>query len=265
LPGPNKLSQVVDDLTDDRLLGGRVRLSQPARGYRVAIDPVLLAAAVTPLPYHCVLDAGAGTGAASLCLAVRVPGCRIVGLELQRDLHRIASHNVACNELDRRVEMIQGDLQRPPPRLPGASFDHVMTNPPHLPVGETSPSPHPERAQAHAETTLDLAGWVAGCLRMLKTDGQLTLIHRADRLDDVLATLLGRAGDVVVYPLWPGADGRPARRVLIQARKGARGPLRLLPGLVLHDLDGGFSARAEGVLRDGRALDLIDEAQDGLV
>jgi tRNA1(Val) A37 N6-methylase TrmN6 len=139
-----------------------------------------------------------------------------------------------------------------------------MTNPPHLAAKAANPSPHPERALAHAESTLDLTGWVAGCLRMLKTDGYLTLIHRADRLAEVLATLVGRAGDVVVFPLWPSADGRPARRVLIRARKGARGPLRLAPGLVLHDSDGGFSAEVEGVLRDGRALDLVGEASDGV-
>jgi tRNA1(Val) A37 N6-methylase TrmN6 len=247
---------VVDQLTEDRLLGGRLRFSQPAHGYRVAIDPVLLAAAVNPLPYHRVLDAGAGTGAASLCLAARVPECLILGLELQRDLHRIASQNVTQNGLDRRVEMIRGDLERPPPRFSGASFDHVMSNPPHLAAAEASPPPHRERALAHVETTMDLAAWVAACLRMLKPEGHLTLIHRADRLDEVLAALLGRAGDVIVFPLWPAADGRPAKRVLIQARKGARGPLRLTSGLVLHGPDGNFAAVAEGVLRDGLALEL---------
>ena len=263
-PGPNKNSRVTDDLTDDHLLGGRLRFSQPAHGYRVAIDPVLLAAAVAPMPYQRVLDAGAGTGAASLCLAARVPECRILGLEVQRDLHRIASQNVTRNQLDRRVEMIQGDLQRPPPRLSAASFDHVMSNPPHLAPEAAPPSPHPERALAHAETTMDLAGWLAACLRMLKPDGYLTLIHRADRLDQLLAALLGRAGDVIVFPLWPAAAGRPAKRVLIPARKGARGPLHLVSGLVLHDRDGSFSKVAESVLRDGLALPLTDGWSDGV-
>ena len=96
-PGPSKRSRVAEHLTDDHLLGGRVRFSQPAHGYRVAIDPVLLAAAVPARAGERVLDAGAGTGAASLCLAARVPECRIVGLELQRPLQRIASHNVTQN------------------------------------------------------------------------------------------------------------------------------------------------------------------------
>jgi tRNA1(Val) A37 N6-methylase TrmN6 len=253
---------VADELSDDRLLGGRIRFSQPTCGYRVAIDPVLLAAAVPARPYQRVLDAGAGTGAASLCLAVRVPDCRIQGLETQRRLQRIASHNVTQNGLERQVEMIYGDLERPPPRLSAASFDHVMTNPPHGAAGQPGRSPNQERAVAHAETTLDLAAWMAACLRMLKPDGRLTLIHRADRLADVLAALLGRTGDVIVFPLWPVADGRPAKRVLVRARRGGRGPLRLLPGLALHEPDGSFTAMAEHLLRDGGALDLTDGRRD---
>lgn len=248
---------MTDTLTDDRLLGGRVRFSQPSHGYRVAVDPVLLAAAVPAQAGERVLDAGAGTGAASLCLAVRVPHCRIVGLELQRPLQRIASQNVTQNELDGRVEMIAGDLRRAPPRLAAASFDHVMSNPPHLAASGASASPDRQRALAHHETDLDLSGWLAACLRMLKHDGLLTLIHRADRLGEALSALLGRAGDVVVFPLWPAA-GQPAKRILIRARKGARGALRLAPGMILHDPGGSFSVPAEDVLRHGRALDLGD-------
>lgn len=252
---------MAEQLTDDRLLGGRVRFSQPAHGYRVAIDPVLLAAAVPARPGERVLDAGAGTGAASLCLAARVPECRIVGLEVQRPLQRIASHNVAQNDLGGRVEMVEGDLERPPPRLAAASFDHVMTNPPHLQAAATSPSPNRQRALAHAEANLHLADWLLACLRMLKPAGRLTLIHRTDRLSEALAALLGRAGEVIVFPLWPAA-GRPAKRMLIHARKGARAPLRLLPGLSLHDERGAFCPRVEDVLREGRALDLSQGRQD---
>jgi tRNA1(Val) A37 N6-methylase TrmN6 len=169
---------------------------------------------------------------------------------------------VTQNGLDARVEMIEGRLERPPPRLVAASFDHVMTNPPHLAAGGASPSPDRERTLAHVETSLDLAGWLAGCLRMLRHDGRLTLIHRADRLSEVLAAVLGRAGEVIVVPLWPAA-GRPAKRVLVQARKDARGPLRLMPGLVLHDAHGGSEPWLEGVLRHGRALDLGDGGHDG--
>jgi tRNA1(Val) A37 N6-methylase TrmN6 len=246
----------AEHLTEDRLLGGRVRFSQPAHGYRSAIDPVLLAAAVPAAPGERVLDAGSGTGAASLCLAARVPECRIVGLELQCELHRLASRNAVQNDFDRRVEMIKGDIDRPPPQLSGASFDHVMTNPPYLSAAAATVSSLGQLAIAHVEHELDLAGWLTACLRLLRPAGFLTLIHRADRAGDIMVALMGKVGDLVIFPLWPGPDQQPAKRLLLQGRKGLRGPLRLARGLTLHGRDGGFSAAAEAILRHGQALDL---------
>jgi tRNA1(Val) A37 N6-methylase TrmN6 len=247
-------------LTLDHLLGGRVHFRQPARGYRVAIDPVLLAAAVPAGEGDTVLDAGAGSGAASLCLATRVPGCRVVGLEIQPNLHRLASDNATQNGLDRQVETIRGDLGCPPPGLAGIRFDHVMTNPPYLAAAVATPSPVRERELASLEQGLDLADWLAGCLCPLKLGGTLTMIHRADRLAEVFAAIDDRLGELVVFPLWPRGDGRPAKRILVQGRKGSRAPLILVPGLVLHDDDGGFSPVAEAILRHGEALILRGRA-----
>ena len=84
------------------------------------------------------------------------------------------------------------------------------------------------------------------------------MIHRASRLPTLLAALEGRAGDIAVLPLWPGS-GRPAKRVILQARHGRRGPARLLPGLTLHDAAGGDTAAARAILRDGAPLSLADE------
>lgn len=246
---------MTDGLTEDRLLGGRLRFAQPASGYRVAIDPVLLAAAVPAEPGERVLDAGVGTGAASLCLAARLPEVQIVGLEKERDLHRLAVQNARDNGFERRIDLMVGDLLRPPPRLTGASFDHVMTNPPYLEASRASP-PGDMKARAHVEGEATLADWLLACLRMIRPDGRLTLIHRADRLADALGALAGRIGDLVVYPLWPRAADRPAKRVLIQGRKGSGGPLRLAPGLVLHQADGSYSAAAHAILYRAAPLPL---------
>lgn len=244
---------MIDDLTVDRLLGGRVSLNQPAHGYRVAIDPVLLAAAVPARAGERVLDAGAGTGAAALCLARRVLGCQVVGIELQHALQRIAAANVMQNGLGDRVEMLAGDLVQPPPRLARGSFDHVMTNPPHLAAPAASAPPLAERAIAHVEGQVPLPEWLRACLRMLRPGGLLTVIHRADRLGDLLASLGSSVGGLAVFPFWP-KQHKPARRVLLQGRKGSRAPLALMPGLVLHAADGKLSVAAEAVLRHGEAL-----------
>ena len=241
--------------TEDRLLGGRVRLRQPAEGYRVAIDPVFLAAAVPAEPHQQVLDVGCGAGAAMLCLAVRVPGIRVVGLDMHRDLVRLAGDNAILNGLEARVSVTVGDLLRPPPRLAPGAFDHVMANPPHHERGRSAVSPNPGRAEASVEGDADLAAWVRFALAMVRSKGTVTFIHRADRIDALIGEIAGRAGEVVVFPLWPG-EGRPASRILVRARKQVAAPARLAPGLVLHRSDGRLSEVAEGILREGRGLDL---------
>lgn len=241
--------------TEDRLLGGRVRLRQPASGYRVAIDPVFLAAAVAAEPHQLVLDVGCGAGAAMLCLAHRVPQCRVVGLETERDLVRLAGDNVILNGMEARVSVTIGDLLRPPPRLSPGAFDHVMANPPFYEQGRTTPAAAQGKTGATVESDADLAAWVRFALAMARSKGTVTFIHRADRIDALLGEIAGRAGDVVVFPLWPG-QGRPASRILVRARKQTAAPARLAAGLVLHEADGRLTLAADRVLREGSGLDL---------
>lgn len=241
--------------SEDTLLGGRVKLRQPRHGYRAAIDPVLLAAAVPAGDGDTVLDIGCGAGAASLCLAMRVEGSRITGIETQRDLVHLANDNVALNGLFGRFVAVQGDLLHPPPRLEPGSFAHVMANPPFLESGAASASPDAAKAAANIEGEADLAAWVRFALLMARPKGSITFIHRADRMEQLLAQLSGGAGEIVVFPLWPGQD-KPAKRLLLRARKSVATPTRLTPGLVLHEADGRYTAAAEAVLRGGAALQL---------
>ena len=249
-------------LSADTLLGGRVTLLQPVKGYRAAIDPVFLAAAVPARAEETVLDVGVGVGAAALCLAARVVEARVAGIDLRRDLVRLAVRNAEANGLARRVDFMVGDLVKAPRRLAPGSFHHVMANPPFIEAGRGNRPPDEGKAASNVEGSADLAEWLRFCLLMVRPKGSVTLIHRADRLDQVLAGLAGRLGEVLVFPLWPGpasptgAGDKPARRIILRGRKGVATPFRLLPGLVLHEAGGGFTPRAEAVLRGGQGLDL---------
>ncbi len=238
----------------DSLLGGKVRLRQPPQGYRVAVDPVFLAASVPAASVERLLDVGAGVGAAALCFAHRVPGARVTGLELQPELAGLARQNAVLNDMADRVSIHQGDLLRPPRDLQGG-FDHVIANPPYLPAGRAVPPPDASKALANVEGEAGLADWVDFCLKMVKPKGAVTLIHRADRLDELVALLHGRAGGVVIFPLWP-KQGREARRVIVRARPGVKTPTRLAAGLVLHEAVGEYTAEARAILRGGGALTL---------
>ena len=246
---------IEPSFTEDRLLGGRVRLRQPKDGYRAAIDPVFLAASVAAEPRQLVLDVGCGPGAAMLCLAARVPELGVVGLEMQRDLVRLAGDNVLLNGVETRVSVTLGDLLHPPPRLSPGAFDHVMANPPFNEPDRAVPVTPLGKSESTIEGEADLAAWVRFSLAMVRAKGTVTFIHRADRIDALLGQITGRAGEVVIFPLWPG-QGRAATRVLVRARKQIGAPARLAAGLVLHEPDSRLTPAAEAVLREGRGLEL---------
>jgi tRNA1(Val) A37 N6-methylase TrmN6 len=238
--------------TDDRLLGGRVRLLQPRQGYRAAIDPVLLAAAVPLRPGQTALELGLGGGAAALCLLARVPEGKVLGVERDPAQARLARRNARRNGQEARLTVLEGDaadlglLKDHPP------FDHVFANPPYLDPARHDPPTGEGKRRAHVEDEADLARWIATAHRRLKPRGTLTLIHRADRLDRVLAALNKGWGGVTVFPLWP-RTANPAKRVIVRAIKGSRAAFALRPGLILHDAKG-YGEAAQAILRDGAAL-----------
>ena len=250
---------VVDDVatTADSLLGGKVIFYQPAEGYRAAIDPVLLAAAVPARAGDHVLDLGAGAGAASLCLARRVPECRVTGLEIDPALVSIARTNAAENGFGDRIAFFAGNVAAPPAELRPGSFDAVMLNPPYRAEDSGTPSPHAMKQRANEEGEADLGVWLGTALEMVKPKGSIVIVHRADRFDEILARLHGKAGEIAILPLWPKA-GKPAKRFVLRARKGIRTGATILPGLVLHEVDGKYTAAAEAVLRDGGALQFMN-------
>ena len=247
---PAKTSTSV---TEDRILGGRILLRQPASGYRVGIDPVFLAAAAPSAAQGRVLELGCGVGAASLCLARRQENLQLTGLEIQPDLARLAGENAAANGLGGRLRILEGDLLHPPAEVAAGGFDIVLANPPFHVAGRASAPKEPGRARGHVEGEADLAAWIRCGLDLAASGGMLVMIHKPERLGEILAGLEGRAGSVAVFPLWAG-EGKPARRILLRAKEGSAAPLTLHPGLVLHEPDGRYTEAAEAVLR--RAMPL---------
>lgn len=241
-------------VTDDLLLGGRLQILQPAKGHRAGIDAVLLAAAVAARPGELALEGGAGVGTASLCLARRIPDVSVDALEIDPVLADLARQNAERNGLRDAIEVYCCDIATPHHRISPNSYHHVFMNPPFLEAASHSPSPDSGRVSAHQEGAAGLREWVKFAVAMARPGGCITLIHRADRLDDILAMLKGRAGGCEIFPLWPGG-GKAAKRIILRAYKGNDRPLLLLPGLTLHEAGSKYTEATEQVLRHAAALD----------
>ncbi len=251
--------------SEDLFLEGRLRLRQPLKGYRAGTDALLLAAASETLGRIC--DLGAGVGTVGLTLAVR-GAADVLLVEREPVFADCAQANIAGATTGEgatagegageraRVRLIRADVfDRKAflrePLLADQSCDSVATNPPYEQTLRGRRTPSPLKHAAHAMQGGDLTHWLTTATRLLRSSGVLTLIHRADRLADVLAALPTRLGGVHVLPV-QAQPGEAASRVIVRAVAASRAPLVLLPPLVLHERDGRFTPEADA-LHKGRA------------
>jgi tRNA1Val (adenine37-N6)-methyltransferase len=233
------------------LLGGRLTYLQPASGFRSGIEPVLLGAATPAQPGEFVLEAGTGTGAALLCLNARVPGIHSVGVEADQAVARLGEINAEANGFS-GMQVVAGRIETVTVRH---DFHHAMANPPYHPADGTR-SPLAGRETAKRGSFSLIGTWVDRLACHLRDRGTLTLIVAAGMVPACLAVMAeSRCPCCALCPLWP-MEGRPAKLVMIRGIKNARRPMRLLPGLVLHQPDGAFTDAAQAILTDAAALSL---------
>lgn len=238
----------MDAVTEDRLLDGALRLRQPARGYRAGLDAALLAAACDAQADQRVIEAGCGPGAALLAAAHRCPQARFVGVEREAAVLALARENIVLNGLSARVEALAGDVGQRFSVLGAAHFDAAMANPPFFDDPAALRAPAPEKAAAWMADE-GLMGWTEFLLKAVRQGGSITIIHRADRLADLLGLLAPKAGSFQIRAIHPFADA-PAKRVLVRAVKTGKAPLLILPPLILHDRGGAkHRPEVEAILR----------------
>jgi tRNA1(Val) A37 N6-methylase TrmN6 len=232
----------VEEIT---LMRGRVRLWQPCKGYRAALDPVLLAAAVrAPVGAH-LAEPGLGVGAAALCLLARRPDLRVTGLEIDPGLADLARRNAALNGMEDRLTVVETDAF-----AADGLFDGLYANPPYHGVAESDPSPLGWKARA---TVGDPLPWVKLAARLVRGRGRMTIIYRMDRLPDLLAAAAGRFGGLVAVPFW-ARQGQAAKRVILSGLRNSRAPFSLHPGIVLHADGQTYTPEAQALLSGGEEL-----------
>lgn len=239
--------------TRDAFLGGRLSILQPRHGFRAGLDSVMLAAAVDAEAGERVLELGSGVGVAALCLAARVEGIALTGVEAQGVLVGLAAENAAGNGLSDRVLFREGRVEAMPADLPRDHFDHVMMNPPFFVEGPHDAPPDEGRRIAHIADPDALARWTKTARTHLSAKGRLTAIVPTERVPALLHALGTGFGAVTLFPLWPRA-GEPAKRVIVTARKSSRTGFALAAGLVLHGAERGYTPVADAILRHGAPL-----------
>ncbi len=252
--------EAAADLTEDAFLGGQLRLKQKRSGHRAGHDAILLAAATEARVGDRVVDLGAGIGTAGLALARRVAGIRLSLVEIDPELAELARANAAANAIaaETIVLDVTADAQAFAANgLSPDSVDVVLMNPPFNDPARHRGSPDQARQIAHIATEQTSQAWVHAARRILRSNGALTLIWRADGIAEVLAALSRGFGSLSILPVH-GEAGQSAIRVLVRAVKGGRAPTRLLPGFMLNDESRVPKKEVKDVLEGRAVLPLVE-------
>lgn len=232
---------IYDDETLDDLLIQGLKLIQKKKGFRFTLDSVLLGHFATVKEGDRAVDLGTGTGVIPFILSTRVKKLHIIGLEIQREMAEMAARSVRLNNLEEVIEVRQGDVREVHKKIGGGVYTLVLSNPPYWTLKEGRPSPENTKALARHEVACDFEDVVAGAGKLLNHQGRFAFIHCAERLPDLFALL--RSYELEprrIRMIHPFLD-RPARHVLVEARKGAPAGLAVLPPLIVYEQKGRYT------------------------
>lgn len=217
-----------------------ITIVQQKKGHRFTLDSILLADFCRIKPRDRVLEPGTGTGIISLLLAKKYPYVRITAVEMQTALADLCRQNIIDNGLEDHIILLEQDIRTLKGELRTSTFDVIVANAPYTKSGAGRQSPCPERMLSRHDRGADIVTWLD--LRMfLKNKGRYFLVFPADRLSELISSLrmnrLEPKRMRLVYPY----DGKPASLVLIEAVKSAGIGLEVLPPLIVHDADSGYT------------------------
>ncbi len=219
----------------------QLNISQPEKGYRFSIDPLILAAHIHPRGNETVMDLGCGCGIISLILARRYPDLKITGIEIQEELYTFARQNVIANGFEKKIHVLHEDIRTLQLSETDTGADIIVSNPPYKKLGTGRVNPDSQKAMARHETALGIDVLVECSSRLIRDQGLLFIIFPYDRLPDLtLALARHQFYPEFIRPIHI-KPGTKARRVIVKAVKNASRQYSPSPPLFIYTLENKFT------------------------
>ena len=239
----------MKDLTEDHILNGRLKLLQPKDGYRIPIDPIILAFFVDVTRAKKMLDVGCGVGTISLILKYRNPEAEIFALDIDPEICEICKLNSEKNSLP--INVINADLAHE--NLSLNNFDLIVTNPPYFKENTSRVSSTKKLSKFES---MPLDDWINFFLKKLSPRGSFAIIHDAARTDEIILALKNfreQIGAIEILPIYSRKND-VAKRIIVRCKKNSKKSPQIFPSLIMHDNDGKYSKEAADIL-SGNFLD----------
>lgn len=244
----SKASELSGDETLDTLLEGRLGILQRKGGYRFSLDALLLADFVKLSAGQKIVDLGAGNGVVALLLASLYPAVHVTGLEIQEGMVERALRSVELNSLQRRVQIVSGDVCSIERIFPPQSFDAALSNPPYRRAKSGRINPDPERRIARHEVKGSLKDFLHAGSYLLRRGGSMVMVYPATRAVDLLQAMRGEGLEPKRLRMVHSFEAKEATLILAEGFKGGRSELKIMPPLVVYAKDRKYAAEMRAIL-----------------
>jgi tRNA1Val (adenine37-N6)-methyltransferase len=234
---------VREDETLEDLQLGNLFLIQKRDSFRFGMDAVLLANFVKVKPGQRIVDLGTGSAVIPILLAAKTEAGKIIGIEIQQDIADMASRSVRGNRLEDRIEIHASDIRFCTKEL-GSGYDIVVSNPPYTRAGSGLLNPHDAKALSRHELLCTLSDVLAAAASLLKYHGRMYLVHRPDRLCDVMVEMRLHGIEPKELRLVCPRIGDPASLILVEGVNKGNPGMKVLPPLYIYDASGDYSDEA---------------------
>src|SRR5699024_9298041 len=220
----------------------QLKIIQSPTIFSYSLDAVLLAHfTYMPINKGDILDLCSGNGVIPLLLSDRTKG-RITGLEIQERLANMAKRNIAINDLEKKITVIQGDLKERQPELKQSFYDVVTCNPPYFPTPKATEHNHNEYLTvARHEVSCTLEDVIQACKMYVKPGGKVSLVHRPERLVDIITLCrtyrLEPKRMQLVYPKY----GKQANTLLVEMVRDGKPGLKIEQPLYIYENNGEYT------------------------
>ncbi len=217
------------------------RIIQNQKGFCFGIDAVLLSGFAEVKEGEQVLDLGTGTGILPILLEAKTKGKHFTGLEIQPESVDMARRSVSLNELEKKIDIVHGDIKEASGIFGGATFHVVTTNPPYMTEKHGVQNEADAKTIARHEILCNLEDVIREGAKVLKPKGRFYMVHRPRRLVDIISLMRSyRLEPKKIRMVHPFAD-KEANMVLIEGVKSGGPMMKVEPPLVVYEEPGVFT------------------------
>lgn len=229
----------MDNLRTDIVPGTNFKIIQDKNKFSYGIDAILLSDFAKPKGK--VMDLGTGTGIIPLRLAARNGYTKIYGVEIQKDVAELAEKNIRLNKLEDKIEILNMDLKDIPNKFNKATFNTIVSNPPYMKAGGALVNTDENFALSRHEIACNFEDIIIVSNYLLKPLGKIYIVHRPDRLIDILCTM--RKYNIepkYIRFVQPKVDKKP-NLILVEGLKGGKPDLKFYNPLIVYNQDGSYT------------------------